>query len=259
VPQRNWRQAASPVPRPLLPGAARLLAAAALASCVAVTAFLGALFARQRQPGWLDHAVDTRIEASLAVHHALLNDVVRLGDPRSVTVATVALLVACAVARRWRGVVLVAVAVPMAAAITEFALKPVIDRTLSGDLSFPSGHTTGITALATTIAVLLTSSPRLRVPAVLRALLAIGGYAVAAAVATSLVGLGMHYFTDTIGGAGVGIASVLAAAFVIDRLAPRERREPVPGTAASASQSAADTPRPALAANIARRRDPWVA
>jgi membrane-associated phospholipid phosphatase len=257
VPQRNWRQALRPVPRPLLPAAVRPVAAVVLASCVAVTAFLGAWFAHQQQAGSLDQAVDARIRASLESHYAVLNQVVQLGDPRSVTILTVALLAVCAAARRWRGMVLVAVAVPTAAAITEFALKPFIDRTLSGDLSFPSGHTTGISALAAAIAVLLLRSPRLRVPAVLRVLLALAGYAVAAAVATGLVGLGMHYFTDTIGGAAVGTATVLATAFVIDRLAPHEHRQPIPVTSASAARSSPDTHRPALATNLPRQPDPW--
>jgi membrane-associated phospholipid phosphatase len=266
VPQRKWQQAPRPVPRPLLPAAVRPVAAAALASCVAATAFLGTWFAHHRQAGWLDHAVDARVQASLGDHYAALDQLVRLGDLTSVTVLTAALLVACAVARRWRGVVLVAVAVPAAASITEFALKPFIDRTLSGDLSFPSGHTTGISTLAAAIAVLLAGSPRLPVPAALRVLLALGAYAVAAAVAAALVGLGMHYFTDTVGGAAVGAAIVLAAAFVIDRFAPRERQRPVPGASASAARSGPDTGKtspgrghPALAADAPRRPDPWVA
>jgi membrane-associated phospholipid phosphatase len=42
-----------------------------------------------------------------------------------------------------------------------------------------------------------------------------------------MVSLGFHYFTDTIGGAAVGTATVLVSAFVIDwAAASRQRRCP---------------------------------
>jgi membrane-associated phospholipid phosphatase len=47
----------------------------------------------------------------------------------------------------------------------------------------------------------------------------------ACAVAVALVGLGHHYFTDTVGGAAVGTAVVLATALVLDRLAPEAPRD----------------------------------
>jgi membrane-associated phospholipid phosphatase len=44
--------------------------------------------------------------------------------------------------------------------------------------------------------------------------------ATAGAVALALVGKGAHYFTDTVGGAAVGTAVVLATAFFLDWLVP---------------------------------------
>jgi membrane-associated phospholipid phosphatase len=41
----------------------------------------------------------------------------------------------------------------------------------------------------------------------------------AVAVAVALVGLGQHYFTDTVGGAAVGTAVTLGIALILDRLA----------------------------------------
>jgi membrane-associated phospholipid phosphatase len=52
--------------------------------------------------------------------------------------------------------------------------------------------------------------------------------AVAATVATAMVALGFHYFTDAVAGAAVGAGAVLATALAIDlvMLAWRRYREP---------------------------------
>jgi membrane-associated phospholipid phosphatase len=206
------------MPRLLLAPAARRAAFAAFAVCVAVPAILGTLFAHQRQPSWLDMAVDDRVQASLGRHLASLNSLTQLGTPVPVTAMIVLLVLACLATRRWRGAALVAVAVPAAAALTELLLKPFIHRTIRGVLSFPSGHSTGMFALAGGCAVLLVGPSRPPIPAALRLFLALIAYLAAGAVAVALVGVGAHYFTDTIGGAAVGSAVVLATAFLIDLL-----------------------------------------
>lgn len=212
-PQRTGR-------RPLLPAAMRSLAAAILAGCTAVTVLLGALFARQTRAGPFDAWIDARIQADLAGQRRVLNDLSGLGDLMPVVVMTSALVLACLVTRRWRGAVLVAVAVPAAASVTEFVLKPLIGRTLTGDLSFPSGNETRVFALAAAVAVLLANPPRARIPAAVRLLLALAVVLAAGAVGVALVGLDHHYFTDTVGGAAVGVAVVLATAFILDRSRP---------------------------------------
>lgn len=242
--RRTWRRALEhlprPVPRPLLPAAVRPLAAALLAVCVAVTVFLGAWFRHHTRAGWLDTAVDVRVRAGLGGHLVILNLLAGVGDPVPVTVMTAALLLACLATRRWRGAVLaaVAVAVPAAAALTQLLLKPLIGRTLQGDLSFPSGTATGVFALAAAFAVLLAGPLRPRMPAALRLLLALAAFLAAGAVAVALVGLGVHYFTDTVGGAAVGTAVVLVTALILDRgdpspqwrrQSPRRPPVPVPG------------------------------
>ena len=107
-----------PAARPLLPPAARRPAVTALAICVAVTAFLGVLFAHQTQPGWLDAAIDARLRASLGGHPALLNRVSLLGTLVPVAAMTTVMAVACLATRRWRGALLAVIAVPAASAIT---------------------------------------------------------------------------------------------------------------------------------------------
>lgn len=208
-------------PRPLLTGAAHSVAAALIVACVAITALLGALFAHRGQAGALDAAVDARIQSALGGQRRLLNDLAGLGDPMPVIAMTAALVLVCLVTRRWRAAVLVAVSVPAAAAASELVLKPLIDRTLVGDLSFPSGHETRVFALAAAFAVLLTSPVWPRIPAAVRLFLAAAVLLTACAVALALVGLGQHYFTDTVAGAAVGAAVVLATAIILDRLARR--------------------------------------
>jgi membrane-associated phospholipid phosphatase len=212
-----------PVARPLLGSDLRRLAAALMAVCVAVTGLLGVWFAGQPRPGRLDTAVDLRVRAALGGHPGMLNAAAGLGDPLPVTVMIVALVLACLATRRPRGAALAAVAVPAAAALTEFLLKPLVGRTLQGAFSFPSGHSTGVFALAGTCAVLLAGPCRPPVRGRTRLLLALGAYLVACVVAAALIGLGIHYFTDTVGGAAVATAVVLVIALILDRPGPPER------------------------------------
>jgi membrane-associated phospholipid phosphatase len=207
-----------PAPRPLLPPEARPPAVTVLAVCVAVAAFLGVLFAHHAGPGWLDTGIDARLRSALHGHSAALNRVALLGSPGPVVALSVALVLACVLVRHWRGAVLVAVAVPTATAVTEYVLKPLVDRTLYGYQAYPSGHTTGAFVVAAVFAVLLISPPRPRLPVAWRALLALAALVAATATALAMVGMGAHYFTDTVGGAAVAIAVVLATALIIDKL-----------------------------------------
>jgi undecaprenyl-diphosphatase len=229
---RGWRRAGhgragagrrGPGPAPLLPAALRGPAIALLAACAATVLLLGAWVWHQTQAGWLDSAADARLKSALPGYRAVLRPLADIGNPVLATVITVVLAGLCLAARRWRGAVLVAVAVPAAVTLTEVVLKPVIDRRLSGHLEFPSGHTTGAFALATCCAVLLARPARARIPAAVRAVAAAAGYCVAALVAVAVVVLGFHYFTDTIGGAATGTGTVLATALILDRFA-RYRR-----------------------------------
>jgi membrane-associated phospholipid phosphatase len=221
MPRRTWRRAVERLrplaPRPLLAPAVRPFAAALLAACVAITTALAVWFTRQRRPGRLDAAVDARVRAVLGGHQGLLHSVARLGDPLPVAVIIAALALTCLVTRRPRGAALVAVAVPAAGGLTETLLKPLVGRTIQGALSLPSGHSTGAFALAGACTVLLAgvSRPRRRAA---RLLLTLAAYLAACAIAVALIGLGVHYFTDTVAGAAVGTAVVLATAFAIDRL-----------------------------------------
>ena len=219
------------LPDPLLWPRLRPAAAGLLAACAAVALALGILFAGQGRPGRLDASVDAWFRSGLSQDQSLLHVLAWLGDFGPVTAMTAALVLAGAAARRWRRCVLPAVAVPAASALTEFVFKPLTDRTLHGALSYPSGHATGMFALAAVTGVLLANPARPRRPVAVRLMLTSGAVLVAAAVALAMVSLGFHYFTDTIGGAAVGTATVLVSAFVIDwAAASRQRRCPATQT-----------------------------
>jgi membrane-associated phospholipid phosphatase len=209
-------------PRPLLPPALRRSAAMVVAGCAAVTASLGLAFAGQARPDGLDRAVDAHIRSGLGQYEGHL--LAELGDLVPVTVLTAALILACLAMRRRRVAALTCLAVPGAVALTEFVLKPLVGRTIHGAyLCFPSGHATASFALATTCAVLLAGPARPRLPGAVRMLLILGAAVVAAAVATAMVALGHHYFTDAVAGTAVGAGMVLLTALLIDGAAGTPR------------------------------------
>jgi membrane-associated phospholipid phosphatase len=208
----------------LVPGSLRRPAIALLAACVAVTVAAGIRFAGYGLPDWLDATFDPRIQAHLGRFPVLLNWLPHLGGQKLVAAMTLALILACAVARLWRGVLLVVAALPIAIGLTEYVLKPSVGEAIGQ--AFPSGHATSSFALATIFAVLLASPPCRRVPGGVRLLLALLAFLLAAAVAAVMVASGAHTFTDAVGGAGVGTGVVLACALTLDALGSLLQREP---------------------------------
>jgi membrane-associated phospholipid phosphatase len=209
----------------LLPRWLRLPAAMLLAACAAVTAVLAVLFAGRGQPGWLDSAFDPRIQAELSRFPVLLSWLPDLGTLRPVALITLALVVACAATRKWSGAVLAAVAMPVATGLTEYVLKPFVGRVI--EHSFPSGHATGMFALATICAILLVDPPRRHVPGAVRLLLVFAALMLAAAVSAAMVAIGAHRFTDAAAGAAVGTGIVLACALSLDLVITRARQPKV--------------------------------
>ena len=196
----------------------RPVAAAILGGCAAVTAVLGALVAGQTRAGPVDRWVDARIQGGLGAQWRGLEYLAGAGDVTPVVVMTAVLVAACLVTRRWRGAVLAAVAVPVAAGVAELVLKPLVGRTLMGALSFPSGTETRVFAVAAVFAVLMADPVRPRIPAAVRLVLAVAVLLAAVAMAVAMVALDQHYFTDTVGGAAVGAAVTLATALILDRV-----------------------------------------
>ena len=192
-----------------------------LAACVAVTAVLPTLFAGRGKPGWLDSVMDPRFRALQARFPAVVNGLPDLGTLKPVTLMTLALVLACVATRRWSGAILVAVAEPAATGLTEYVLKPSIGQAMwwGTSHSYPSGHATGMFALAAICAVLLLDPPGRRVPGVIRLLPVFIALLLAAAVAAAMVAVGAHTFTDAVGGAAVGTGVVMACALALDLVA----------------------------------------
>jgi membrane-associated phospholipid phosphatase len=216
--------ARQPAATPLLPAAGRPAAMAIAVACGLVIAAQGVWIRHGMETGWLDTTVDAHLKASLGAHHLLLDVLVWPGEPIPAAVITAALVLACAWRRRYRQAVLVAVSVPVAGALTELVLKPLIGATSWGN-PFPSGHVTNMAALATLAIVLLAGKGTRTRPWVFVAL-SFTALLITAADAAGVIGANMHHFSDTVGGAAVGIGTVLVTALVIDRLSRRRSQRP---------------------------------
>jgi undecaprenyl-diphosphatase len=89
--------------------------------------------------------------------------------------------------------------------------------------SFPSGHAVAASALYITLALIAAQGERRQRP---RRILLWSGVAVAFLVAWSRVYLGVHYFSDVIGGLLLGGAGSIAAALVLSRTDRHEEVQP---------------------------------
>jgi membrane-associated phospholipid phosphatase len=217
---RRW---AGGPPRLLLSPGFRRPAWILIVACAVITAVLGAAFAGQARPDRLDRVIDDRMRSALLGYGGLLHPVADWA-PLVVIVAGVAGFVAFLLARRPRAAALLAIALP-GGLLAEQTLKPLVGRTLSGDgWSYPSGHTIGAFSLAVCVLVLLLGPHRPPLRPAVRALLAGAVLVIACVVPPALVTLRMHYFTDTVGGAALATALVLAAALLIDAIGPSTRR-----------------------------------
>jgi membrane-associated phospholipid phosphatase len=202
---------------PLLPAAARRPAAVIAGCCAVLTLVLAVLVAHTSGPGTLDRGADHWLITHLASHHRAMVLLMDLGEPAQAAIIAVAIIAACLAVRRLNGAALTVISYPVAAGLTELVLKPAVGRSLGPFTVYPSGHTSRAVALATIIAVLLIRPAATRRRQALR-LTAIAACALlSAGVAVAMISLQFHYFTDTVGGAAVSIAVVLATTFPLDR------------------------------------------
>jgi undecaprenyl-diphosphatase len=156
-------------------------------------------------------------------HRTGLDPLAAVGDTVPIALLTAVLCYCCVALRRYRGAVMIALAVPLASGITEL-LKHVIHRIYIDFLSFPSGHTTATFALITCVAVLLIKPAATKAPASMRIVLAVLSVGFGVMVALGLVAARFHYVTDTIGGVAVGVGVTLAIALALDVVIVRLNR-----------------------------------
>jgi membrane-associated phospholipid phosphatase len=200
---------------PLL-GARRTWAVLTLAGCVTAVVALGLLFRGQAGPDAFDRAADAPAVTFFAGRRGLLLWLALPGTVIPAVAVSAVIAAGCLAARRLTGAVLAVTAVPAAAGLDDALLKHLFHRTYLGQLAFPSGHTTAAAALAATLAVLLLVPPQRARTRPARAALVALACAVTVTVAAAVIGLRWHYLTDTVAGAAVGVAAVLALALLLD-------------------------------------------
>jgi membrane-associated phospholipid phosphatase len=202
--------------RPLLGVAARLRAGVLLACCTILVTMLGLLFAHQTTADRLDHAIDAPVIAWLGGHPGLAAWLAAPGTQLPAAGLSAVIVFACLLTGRLNGAVLATAAVPAAIGVNDGLCKPLVHRTYLGVLSYPSGHTATIFALATTLAVLLYVPSRPAGARVLRIAIPAAFCVLGGVVALGVIGLKWHYFTDTVAGAAVGIGTVCGLALLLD-------------------------------------------
>ncbi|WP_405922788.1 phosphatase PAP2 family protein [Streptomyces sp. NBC_00035] len=210
-----------PAPAMLPPSLrARLGLIAVLATLVVIA--LGVLYAGHGEPGRVDRWIIDPTADSVRPpwrRVALATDF--LGEPAGAAMLVLAAVTGCLLLRRPRAAVLVVVGVSMTVG-TATLLKSLVGRTIHGDdnLSYPSGHTAFLTALALMVALVATA--RLGLGRTAGTLLVLAAALVAgAAMGWAQVALGAHYPTDVLGGWCTALAVVPATAWLVDRMADR--------------------------------------
>jgi membrane-associated phospholipid phosphatase len=214
--------------RPLLAASARLWAGALLACCAILVTALGVLFAHQATADRLDQAIDSAIITRLEAHPGVAVWLAAPGSQLPAAVLSAAIVLACLLTGRLNGAVLAAAAVPAAVGLNDGLCKPLVHRSYLGVLSYPSGHTATMFALAATLTVLLFTPPRPTKARptkarTLRVLIPAAACVLGCVVAIGVIGLRWHYFTDTVAGAAVGIGTVCGLALLLDLPAIRRR------------------------------------
>jgi membrane-associated phospholipid phosphatase len=213
---------ASPWGRPTITPALRRPLAVTAALAALVVAVLGVVVGGSPVGLPLDAGLSTAVARAWPDPYggslALLIDF--CGDPRAVAVAVAVLAAGCLALGRRRLAVL-AVAGPVLTGLLTTGLKPVVDRTIHGDnLSYPSGHTASSVAIALVVALLVVDLLRTG-PVVDLLVIAVLALVAGVTMGITQVALDAHYPTDTIGGAAVAVAAVVACALLVDRVADR--------------------------------------
>jgi undecaprenyl-diphosphatase len=164
----------------------------------------------------IDARIASVIAERVAPDQSIAHFIVRLGDPLSIATIVFILMMCALFLKRPRAAIL-AVIGPSACGATIELMKPLVGRTYHGVLTFPSGHTTGITAVATVAAVMAVSFTRARL-LMASTMAAAGVLIVAIVMALALLAQHLHYPTDTFGGFLTAVVIVLAGAFCIDAI-----------------------------------------
>lgn len=199
---------------------ARLGLVAALAALVVVV--LGVMYAGHSEPGRVDRWIFPPTADSVRPPLRYVADTLDfLGEPAGSVMVVGAAVTGCLLLRRPRAAVLMVAGAGLAVG-TVTLLKHLVGRTIHGadNLSYPSGHTAFLTALAFAAALLATD--RLGLGAAVGTSLVLAATLVAgAAMGWAEVALGAHYPTDALGGWCTALAVTPATAWLVDRITDR--------------------------------------
>ncbi|MEU1348651.1 phosphatase PAP2 family protein [Streptomyces sp. NPDC005775] len=195
---------------------------AALAALAVVV--LGALYAEDGEPGSLDARIWAAVDGAGPPWRSVALAVDFLGEPVGSAMLVIAAVTGCLLLRRPGAAALVVTGAGLTVGTTAL-LKPLVGRTIHGDdnLSYPSGHTAFVTALALVMALLATGRLGLG-RAAGTALVLAAALVAGAAMGWAQVALGAHYPTDALGGWCTALAVTPAAAWLVDRMADTVRR-----------------------------------
>jgi membrane-associated phospholipid phosphatase len=155
---------------------------------------------------------------------------VRITDIGSPVVLIAGALLAAVVARHDRMRAVACLIGPLLAVVlVEYSFKPLVGRHFEGVLSYPSGTTANVAALATAWV--------LAVPRRARAAVIAAGALVTVAMSVAVTGLRWHYPSDALGGVVLGIGTVVLVDGVLHLFEIRHRSRtavPTPTSGASA-------------------------
>ncbi|MFJ9122762.1 phosphatase PAP2 family protein [Streptomyces sp. NPDC102340] len=225
-PESGGRDGTVAEPARVLPTALRawLWPLASLAALVVVA--LGVLYAGDSAPGRVDSwIVDPTADSVGQPWRGIALVIDFLGGFVGSAVLVAAAVTGCLLLRRPRAAVLVVAGVALTVG-TGTLIKPLVGRTIHGpeNLSYPSGHTAFLTALALVLALLAVG--RLGLGGAAGTGLMLAAALVAGAVmGWAQVALSAHYATDVLGGWCTGLAVVPVTAWLVDRAADAARRD----------------------------------
>ena len=211
-------------------------------ACVLVVAVQAVWLRHGMETGWVDAAVDAKVVASLGGHPMLLAALVWPGEPVPAAAMAAALVLACILRRRYGQAALVPYPSPLRPPSPRSCSSPSSAR-LPGATPSPADTSPAWPPWPPPWQCSLARMPA-TVPRLLRRVLAVTAFLIAAAVAFGVIGANMHHFSDTVGGAAVGTGTVLVIGLILDLLTarhspsqgqPQGRYRPSPGEAKDAA------------------------